>query len=319
MFGGAWVVDRRIRVNLARYRSRSNYWRRKHSHGIPQEKAHQNDNKFDNVPATGKTGEGGYPKEADVESSSKLLGMSLDEKPVDEAKTHKEALRRIHGHKPDRKSSSKTSANSSESSTTSKNKEKSGSSGDNPIGTDEAINAVCLGKSSHDYANSADKGASRSLGVPELVVGIFEALSGDNISARGVQKRPVGEKGAISSKNFCVDCSLNVPGPKRDISLTQANPIAIGVSGSNNIIRTSNGLVVVQDQADSALDMRVVRASPMGFGSWAESVDLVNNALFLSQKREGSSSSQSEVEKEDLAEDFIPEDFNLVHRLKKKG
>ncbi|KAK8674637.1 hypothetical protein V6N13_032746 [Hibiscus sabdariffa] len=327
MFGGAWVVDRRIRVNLARYRSRSNYWRRKHSHGIPQEKAHQNDNKFDNVPATGKTGEGGYPKEADVESSSKLLGMSLDEKPVDEAKTHKEALRRIHGHveekslwklsksligtmaldcnteevkrrlhnwglafkipdrttwvevvgiplhcwnyltfkriaecwsslvalgenlnqiqgyekmallistsqmkkieevmeievgnevysvrvfeiyvvkvsssvqcscpgkKPDRKSSSKTSANSSESSTTSKNKEKSGSSGDNPIGTDEAINAVCLGKSSHDYANSADKGASRSLGVPELVVGIFEALSGDNISARGVQKRPVG-------------------------------------------------------------------------------------------------------------------------------
>ncbi|KAL4369116.1 hypothetical protein GQ457_05G032330 [Hibiscus cannabinus] len=67
---------------------------------------------------------------------------------------------------------------------------------------------------------------------------------------------------------------------------------AIRVSGSKNIIRTSNGLVGVQDQADSALDMGV--------------------------KREGSSSSQSEVEKEDLAADFIPEDFNMVRRLKKK-
>ncbi|KAK8987469.1 hypothetical protein V6N11_027220 [Hibiscus sabdariffa] len=153
MFGGAWVVDRRIQVNLARYRSRSNYWRRKHSHGVPRAKVHQNDSIFDNDPATGKTGEGGYPKEADVESSSKIQGMSLVEEPVAEAKTHKEALRRVHGHK-----------------------EKSGSSGDNPIGTDEAINAVCLGKSSHDYANSADKGASRPLGVPELVGGRFDAL-----------------------------------------------------------------------------------------------------------------------------------------------
>ncbi|KAK8993580.1 hypothetical protein V6N11_033672 [Hibiscus sabdariffa] len=231
MFGGAWVVDRRIRVNLPRYRSRSNYWRRKHSYGVPQEKVHQNDNKFDNVPATGKTGEGGYPKEANVESSSKLQGMSLDEKPVAKAKTHKETLRRIHGHcscpgkKPDRKSSSKTSVNSSESSTTSKQKEKSGSSGDNPIGTDEAINAICLGKSSHDYANSAGKGASRSLGVPELVGGRFEALSGDNVSA-GSSLR---ENGVVSSKNICVDCSLNVPGPIGDISQTQANPIAARV------------------------------------------------------------------------------------------
>ncbi|KAK8999626.1 hypothetical protein V6N11_070785 [Hibiscus sabdariffa] len=188
------------------------------------------------------------------------------------------------GKKPDRKSSSKTSANSLESSTTSKHKEKSESSGDNPIGTDEAINAVFLGKSSHGYANSADKGASRSLGVPELVCGRFEALSGDNISA-GSSLR---QKGAVSSKNICVDCSLNVPGPKGDISQTQANPIAIRVS---------------------------VRASPMGFSSWDEFVELVNNALFLSQKREGSSSSQSEVEKEDLAEDFIPEDFNLASKF----
>ncbi|KAK8674989.1 hypothetical protein V6N13_033063 [Hibiscus sabdariffa] len=402
MFGGAWVVDRRIRVNLVKYKSRSNYWRRKHSHGIPQQKAHQNDKKFDNVPATGKTGEGGYPKEADVESSPKLQGMSLDEKPVAEAKTHKEALRRILGHreeeslwklsksligtmaldcdteevkrrlhnwglgdfvvkkmgsrrfliesiddellnlmemqqwsllkeiflevcywseafkipdhttwvevvgiplhcwnyltfkriaecwgslvalgenlnqiqgcekmallistsqmmkieevmeievgtevysvrvfeiyvvkvssrvqsscpgkKPDRKISLKMSVNSSESSTTSKQKEKSGNSGDIPIGTDEAINAVCLGKSSHDYANSTDKGASRSLGVPELVGGRFEALSGDNVSARSSLR----EKGVVSSKNIYVDCSLNVPGPKGDISQTQANPI----------------------------------------------------------------------------------------------
>ncbi|KAK8653178.1 hypothetical protein V6N13_127188 [Hibiscus sabdariffa] len=345
MFGGAWVVDRRIRVNLVRYRSRSNYWRRKHSHGLPQEKVHQNDNKFDNVPATGKTGEGGYPKEADVESSSKLQGMSLDEKPVAEAKTHKETSRRIHGHveeeslwklsksligtmaldcnteevkrrlhnwglgdfvvkkmggrrfliesiddellnlmekqqwsllkeiflevcywsetfkildrttwvevvgiplhcwnyltfkriaecwgslvalvsssvqcscpgkKPDRKSSSKTSVNSSESSTTSNQKEKSESSGDNPIGIDEAINAICLGKSSHDYANSADKGAFRSLGVPELVGGRFEALSGDNVSA-GSSLR---ENGVVSSKNICVDCSVTSQNrPSRD-------------------------------------------------------------------------------------------------------
>ncbi|KAK8617679.1 hypothetical protein V6N13_080586 [Hibiscus sabdariffa] len=129
------------------------------------------------------------------------------------------------GKKPDRKSSSKTSVNSSESSTTSKQKEKSGSSGDNPIGTDEAINAICLGKSSHDYANSAGKGASRSLGVPELVGGRFEALSGDNVSA-GSSLR---ENGVVSSKNICVDCSLNVPGPIGDISQTQANPIAARV------------------------------------------------------------------------------------------
>ncbi|KAK8644199.1 hypothetical protein V6N13_123512 [Hibiscus sabdariffa] len=114
------------------------------------------------------------------------------------------------GKKPDRKSSSKMSVNSSESSTTSKQKEKSGSSGDNPIGTDEAINAICLGKSSHDYANSADKGASRSLGVPKLVGGRFEVLSGDNVSAGSSLRK----NGAVSSKNIYVDCSLNVPGPK---------------------------------------------------------------------------------------------------------
>ncbi|KAK8572007.1 hypothetical protein V6N13_047634 [Hibiscus sabdariffa] len=77
MFGGAWVVDWRIQVNLARYRSRSNYWRRKHFHGVPRAKVHHNDNMFDNDPATRKTGEGVYTKEAEVEvkSLSKLDHM----------------------------------------------------------------------------------------------------------------------------------------------------------------------------------------------------------------------------------------------------
>ncbi|KAL4324606.1 hypothetical protein GQ457_11G028440 [Hibiscus cannabinus] len=250
---------------------------RKHSHGVPQEKVHQNENKFDNFPATGKTGEGGYPKEADVESSSNLQGMPLDEKPVAEAKTHKEALRRIHGHVEEEslwklsKSLIGTMAldcNTEEVKRRLHNwglgdfvVKKMGGRRRQSIGIDEAINAVCLGKSSHDYANSVDKGASRSLGVPELVGGRFEALSGDNVSAGS----SIREKGAVSSKIICVDCSLNVPGPKGDISQTQ-----------------------------------------------------------LLQNREGSSSSQSEVEKEDLAADFIPEDFNLrrdraLRRIRKKN
>ncbi|KAK8628202.1 hypothetical protein V6N13_063912 [Hibiscus sabdariffa] len=90
------------------------------------------------------------------------------------------------------------------------------------------------------------------------------------------------------------------------------------VSGSKslNVIQTSNRPVAVQDQADSALDIGVVRASPLGSSSWAESVDLVNNALIQSQNREGCSSSQSEEEKENLAEDFIPEDFDSTGRFR---
>ncbi|KAK8563028.1 hypothetical protein V6N12_011089 [Hibiscus sabdariffa] len=115
---------------------------------------------------------------------------------------------------------------SSESTTTSKQKEKVGRSRDNPIGTDEAINAVCLGKSSHDYANSADKAASRSLGVPELVGCRVEALSGDNVLV-GSSLR---DRGAGSSKNNCVDCPMNGPIPKGDIdevSRTPEDPIAV--------------------------------------------------------------------------------------------
>ncbi|KAK8700024.1 hypothetical protein V6N13_018429 [Hibiscus sabdariffa] len=105
-------------------------------------------------------------------------------------------------------------------------KEKVGRSRDNPIGTDEAINAVCLGKSSHDYANSADKAASRSLGVPELVGCRVEALSGDNVLV-GSSLR---DRGAGSSKNNCVDCPMNGPIPKGDIdevSRTPEDPIAV--------------------------------------------------------------------------------------------
>ncbi|KAK9004041.1 hypothetical protein V6N11_001856 [Hibiscus sabdariffa] len=125
------------------------------------------------------------------------------------------------------------SVNSSESSTTSKQKEKSGSSGDNPIGTDEAINAICLGKSSHDYANSADKGASRSLGVPKLVGGRFEVLSGDNVSAGSSLRK----NGAVSSKNIYVDCSLNVPGPKGILVKPKRTQLLLGSRGITDGLR----------------------------------------------------------------------------------
>ncbi|KAL4313241.1 hypothetical protein GQ457_01G035070 [Hibiscus cannabinus] len=42
MFGGAWVVDRRIQVNIAKFRCRSSYWRKKHPQDVSRAAVHQN-------------------------------------------------------------------------------------------------------------------------------------------------------------------------------------------------------------------------------------------------------------------------------------
>ncbi|KAK8684828.1 hypothetical protein V6N13_040844 [Hibiscus sabdariffa] len=92
------------------------------------------------------------------------------------------SLKSCLGEKDDRKIVSETGESSSESTTMSAQIEKTVSSGDNPIGIDEALNVVCMGKSFHDYESTQNKDKSRSLGEPDLVGCRPEAHSVDSVS-----------------------------------------------------------------------------------------------------------------------------------------
>ncbi|KAK8669443.1 hypothetical protein V6N13_106874 [Hibiscus sabdariffa] len=50
MFERVWIVDRRIQVNIAKFRSRSKFWRKKRPQDIEHVTAKQNDRSNDNVP-----------------------------------------------------------------------------------------------------------------------------------------------------------------------------------------------------------------------------------------------------------------------------
>ncbi|KAK8585423.1 hypothetical protein V6N13_050402 [Hibiscus sabdariffa] len=84
------------------------------------------------------------------------------------------------------------------------------SSGDNPIGIDEAINVVCMGKSSHDYESTQNKDESRSIGEPDLVGCRPEAHSVDSVSTHSSNS----VLGDDSVKNKCKNIPNKDVGPK---------------------------------------------------------------------------------------------------------
>ncbi|KAK8541886.1 hypothetical protein V6N12_014507 [Hibiscus sabdariffa] len=71
MFEGAWVVDCRIQVNLAKYKCRDNYWRKKHPHGVPRVAAHQNNRIFGDVTGRRAYENDRHSLEASIENKEK--------------------------------------------------------------------------------------------------------------------------------------------------------------------------------------------------------------------------------------------------------
>ncbi|KAK9009640.1 hypothetical protein V6N11_036170 [Hibiscus sabdariffa] len=189
MFGGAWVVDRRIQVNIAKYSCRSSYWRKKHPQDVSRAAVHQNVRTIFNGPVDKIVEKGGCSFAGTVEN--KLItnlnpddkaGIDSDVETEPFSKKHKALYEEVQGEKDDRKIVSETGESSSESTTMSAQIEKTVSSGDNPIGIDEALNVVCMGKSFHDYESTQNKDKSRSLGEPDLVGCRPEAHSVDSVS-----------------------------------------------------------------------------------------------------------------------------------------
>ncbi|KAK8706014.1 hypothetical protein V6N13_049596 [Hibiscus sabdariffa] len=101
----------------------------------------------------------------------------------------------------------------------------------------------------------------------EELEGPFQSQVGINNAIRWadiVPKNVVGLDGQVDMASTCSQIQVSE---------------RVSDSESLNVIQTSNGPAVIQDQANSVLDNR---ASPLSFGSWVESVDVANNALILS-------------------------------------
>ncbi|KAK8982515.1 hypothetical protein V6N11_046435 [Hibiscus sabdariffa] len=142
MFEGAWVVDRRIQVNLAKYKCRDNYWRKKHPQGVPRVAAHQ---------------------------INRLCGD-------DTGRRANENVRLPASHKPsylgknvDKKNPVVLETSSSESSASSDQVEKPASPGEKLFETNEALNDASLEIPSNNCASIQVEFAARSVEKSNLV------------------------------------------------------------------------------------------------------------------------------------------------------
>ncbi|KAL4354250.1 hypothetical protein GQ457_06G006850 [Hibiscus cannabinus] len=101
MFEGAWIVDRRIQVNIAKFRSRPNFWRKKCPQDIARVAAKQNWGSNDNVPENIPVEEDRCSPEVPAEDTPHTkLFRAEKERFVDgeSSKLTEQRLKRITGH-----------------------------------------------------------------------------------------------------------------------------------------------------------------------------------------------------------------------------
>ncbi|KAL4325630.1 hypothetical protein GQ457_11G000690 [Hibiscus cannabinus] len=101
MFEGAWVVDRRIQVNLARFRCRSNYWRRKQLKDADCVATLQNYRTQGFDPESRRVEEDGCKEPVEAMSPTKARVVSEEAAGGDSRKSSFGCLKKITGHVDD--------------------------------------------------------------------------------------------------------------------------------------------------------------------------------------------------------------------------
>ncbi|KAK8579976.1 hypothetical protein V6N12_070269 [Hibiscus sabdariffa] len=177
--------------------------------------------------------------------------------------------------------------------------------------SDEVLNVVLIGKANNDECGAVVLDLKSPLGECELKGMGNTKFSHDTLASPNLNPH-IGEQ-ELQGTSPRLNCLEVIQFEKRWADVVAANIVGLDhqtlVQGSvrvseNNSLNAQSpfGPTTVQEEVVNMIESGEIRASPVGFESWAESVDVVNNALFLSQKSEGRPASQSEFEKAFSAE-----------------